>query len=532
MTTTAETDRTARRKALGWLAHPATIASVIVLVVNDHLLKPTYGTWWTGKLSDVAGLVFAPALLAVAVSLCAPRVRMRALIPAAIATVGLGFAVVKTTAAGAAAASAAWTAIAGPSVVLRDPTDLLAIPALAVAWVIARRTVERQATAAAPPENPGPRQRAGAFLRWGVVLPLAVLATAATSESPDDPSATEIAVVDSVLVAGITDGYDVWTTSTDGVTWVEVPSDQAALQKDLVDSAGGTATRACVKTDPDTCFRAVPGRLAVEMSLDGGEAWEIDWEIPDGTRAALDDRFVGGSIRTLSTHGVAVLATDDGYRVYAANGMDGFAVREEDGTWERVGFTFFPSSLSAEPEPLPRRDGTHLVPWAWYLGVAGCALSFVVLAETGPSPRLRRRGRYAGALAMWVAGWALFALSIVLNTPSFQGAADMLVFMVRVAYGLFVVLLLLFAAILLALGGPVAGRAQNAAYGLAAAVGIAAGLATAVTAGSLTTRLAVGAAVVVAGTTAALLVQRQPHRWARAQPPLPPNPGVTRTWTP
>jgi hypothetical protein len=517
---------------MGWLAHPATIAAIIVLAVNDHLLKPAYGTWWTGKLSDAAGLVFAPALLAVAISLCAPRIRMRALIPASIATVGIGFAVVKTTAAGAAAASAAWTAIAGPSVVLRDPTDLLATPALAFAWAIARRTVGRQATAAAPPETAVPRLRASAVLRWGVVLPLAVLATAATTVSPDDPSATEIAVVDSVLVAGTTGEYRIWSTSTDGFTWAEVPSDQAALQKDLVDSAGGTATSACVETSPDTCFRAVPGRLAVEMSADGGETWEIDWEIPDSTRAALDDRFVGGSVRTLSTHGVAVLATDDGYHVYAANGMDGFAVRDEDGTWERVGFTFFSSSLEPGPEPLPRGDGTRLISWAWYLGVAGCALSFIVLAETGPSPRLRRRGRYAGALAMWVAGWALFAMSIVLNTPAFQGAADMPVFMARLAYVLFVVLLLLFATILLALGGPVAGRAKGTAYGYASAVGLAAGLTTAITAGPLTTRLAVGAAVALAGTTAALLVQRQPHRWARAQPPQPPNPGATRTWTP
>jgi hypothetical protein len=523
--------RTSRQHAIAWLAHPATSAAVIVMAVNDHLLKAAYGTWWTGKVSDVAGLVLAPALLAVAVTLCAPRIRMRALVPTAIAAVGIGFVVVKSTTVGAAGASAAWTAVAGPSVVLRDPTDLLALPALAVAWDIARRTLKRQATAAAPVETTPPRERASAALGWGVVLPLTVLATVATSVSSDDPSATEIAVVDGVLVAGATGDYRIWSTSTDGVNWAEVPSDQAALQKDLVDRTGGTATSACAETDPDTCFQAVPGRLAVEVSVDGGDTWEIDWEVPDDTREALANQFIGGSVGNLQTGGVAILTTRDGYRVYAANGMDGFAVRDEGGSWERVGFTFFPSSPQP-PRPLPRASEARLITWAWYLGVAGCALSFIVLAETGPSPRPRRVGRYAGALALWAAGWGLFAASSTLNASSVRAQAWIGDYVIDLARNLGVVLMLMGAAILLALGGLVAGRAKGTAYGYASAVGLAAGLATAVTAGPLTTRLAVGAAVAVAGTAAALSGQRRPHSWARARPPVPQNPDATTSWTP
>jgi hypothetical protein len=43
--------------------HPAALASLAVLVVNDHVLKAAAPGWVTGKLSDVAGLVFLPFLL-------------------------------------------------------------------------------------------------------------------------------------------------------------------------------------------------------------------------------------------------------------------------------------------------------------------------------------------------------------------------------------------------------------------------------------------------------------------------------------
>lgn len=44
-----------------WLCHPVTVAGVLVLLINDHLLKHTWPGFVTGKLSDVAGLVVAPA---------------------------------------------------------------------------------------------------------------------------------------------------------------------------------------------------------------------------------------------------------------------------------------------------------------------------------------------------------------------------------------------------------------------------------------------------------------------------------------
>ena len=38
-------------RAIHSLAHPVTIAAVIGLLLNDHLLRHNWPSWWTGKLS-------------------------------------------------------------------------------------------------------------------------------------------------------------------------------------------------------------------------------------------------------------------------------------------------------------------------------------------------------------------------------------------------------------------------------------------------------------------------------------------------
>lgn len=55
------------RRALpaGELLHPAPLAAVVVLALNDHLLKGAgvLPGWMTGKISDVAGYFFFPLML-------------------------------------------------------------------------------------------------------------------------------------------------------------------------------------------------------------------------------------------------------------------------------------------------------------------------------------------------------------------------------------------------------------------------------------------------------------------------------------
>lgn len=110
------------------LLHPAWLASLVVLALNDHVLKGSglLPGVLTGKLSDVAGLVVAPLLLAALL-----RVRSARAWVACHVAVGAVFSAIQLS----AAAAESWSALMGvfgfPWIITRDPTDLLALPALA-----------------------------------------------------------------------------------------------------------------------------------------------------------------------------------------------------------------------------------------------------------------------------------------------------------------------------------------------------------------------------------------------------------------
>ena len=59
-------------RSLRALVHPATVAAVVLLLVNDHVLRQQSPAWWTGKLGDVAWLAFAPLLVAPLIALLVP----------------------------------------------------------------------------------------------------------------------------------------------------------------------------------------------------------------------------------------------------------------------------------------------------------------------------------------------------------------------------------------------------------------------------------------------------------------------------
>ena len=136
------------------LLHPVAIAALVVLVVNDHVLKSVARSGLTGKLSDLAGLVVFPLLLATLVELVRPRTDRRALVLASIAITAAGFGLAKTTDLGASLFG--WSlgvsqfvttlgplrgAALAPASVIADPTDLLALPAVLVAaWIAIPRT--------------------------------------------------------------------------------------------------------------------------------------------------------------------------------------------------------------------------------------------------------------------------------------------------------------------------------------------------------------------------------------------------------
>ncbi len=128
------------------LRHPLWWAALLVLVVNDHLLKGAgvLPGWLTGKLSDVAGLIVAPVLFA---ALLGAGRRARLVAMAAVAGV---FTAIKLSTAAAWAACQLMAAVGVPWKIWCDPTDLLALPVLGLAWLIGARRPPRAPTNARP----------------------------------------------------------------------------------------------------------------------------------------------------------------------------------------------------------------------------------------------------------------------------------------------------------------------------------------------------------------------------------------------
>ena len=113
------------------LTHPMWLTALGLLVLNDHVLK---GSGWlpsvvTGKLSDVAGLVVAPTLLAALLWVRTPRA-----LAACHLAVGLVFAALQVVPGAAQVWDAALTSVGVPWHTVADPTDALALVALACSW--------------------------------------------------------------------------------------------------------------------------------------------------------------------------------------------------------------------------------------------------------------------------------------------------------------------------------------------------------------------------------------------------------------
>ncbi|WP_182908013.1 hypothetical protein [Microbispora sp. H13382] len=333
-------DRT-RTTAGAWLGHPATLAAIAVLLVNDHLLKRLWPGVVTGKLSDVAGMLVAPPLLALAAALAvrrlgaaqgsasrsgagAPGEADRRAALAAILLTAVVFTVVKTTAAGARAAADVWALFIPSARVVADPSDLLALPALGLAWLVRLRAVATVARV----------RRALRRARLLVALPAAVLAVTATSAADPGPSALHVEAHDAVIVVYLNPSSrgTGLATSDQGRTWHRWDT-----------SATGTPrTVACVPDRPSRCYRVVPHRLAVEQSDNAGATWSPAWAVSPGRQLFLDrrhhDDYLYGGIDPAASVAVAVLPVPAGHLVAVANGSEGVALRDAAGRWHRLGF--------------------------------------------------------------------------------------------------------------------------------------------------------------------------------------------------
>jgi hypothetical protein len=190
------------------LVAPPSLIAIATLLINDHVLKTFAPSVLTGKLSDFAGLYFAPAVFLVgvfAITFGAVERRPIAVARTVYLVVAAIFAALKLSDATAAPLVSLAARVGFPVVVAVDPTDLIALcvlPFSYAAWSIRLR-----------PD----RLRVG-WSRRLATLSLAAASIVATS-SPPGPSITSLAAD---LGADTIYATVQYTSAADGVYLLDV----------------------------------------------------------------------------------------------------------------------------------------------------------------------------------------------------------------------------------------------------------------------------------------------------------------------
>ena len=152
------------------LSHPLALGAIALLVINDHVLKQAVPGVITGKLSDFAGLAFFPLLLAAGAEHAGVRRGITTIVTAALATAVVFVAIKLWLPAGelyrVGLAALQWPFRAGHALVtggalpgldrvslVADPTDLVALVALAIPVAIARHVEARAFATSRSPER-------------------------------------------------------------------------------------------------------------------------------------------------------------------------------------------------------------------------------------------------------------------------------------------------------------------------------------------------------------------------------------------
>lgn len=218
------------RSVMAVLIDPRFVVAVAVLGINDRWLKVHHSSWFTGKLSDVAGLVVAATLASIVV-FEVPRWRRHAPV-IGVGLIGVGFVAMKATRFGADLAEQMWTTLnGGPNRVVVDPTDLVALPALAL--------VPRMFARAAAPRRPSvdaPSVSRAALRQLAVSVSLVAAVVTTTATSCDSGEHADRLVVEGDRLFVLTDtGVTLAVSDDGGATFTsredpygELPGDEPA----------------------------------------------------------------------------------------------------------------------------------------------------------------------------------------------------------------------------------------------------------------------------------------------------------------
>jgi hypothetical protein len=330
------------------LKHPFTLVAVGLLLLNDHVLKAAVPSWFTGKLSDFAGLFFFPFILTAFLALPLDRwqIRPRQLMRLASVITLVWFTLVKTVPIVNTQMAAALGLVLGGVVhIALDSTDLVALPMIGLAWQLWVHLEHRPIPQ--PPSKPD-----------YMILGLAALATIATSPCAPIPKVSHVVVANQSFYVGLSYEAGViqgtpWVAQSldDGITWNILQNPPEAIVQQLQQAVNLPIVN-CGSGDPRHCYR-ITGEETVEESYDGGQSWQVAWRTPWGRRKFMDRSLYAGPMAScksfpgidLGPYDLALSEREGRQTLIVAMGNEGVLVRTPGGEWQRDGV------LGAVPTP-------------------------------------------------------------------------------------------------------------------------------------------------------------------------------------
>jgi hypothetical protein len=128
-----------------------------------------------------------------------------------------------------------------------------------------------------------------------------------------------------------------WRSTDGGAFWYSTPT--YYLFEDIDDTLAFKSLDyrpVCSQANPQVCFR-LTRQGQIQSSTDGGQAWEVDWQLSQGRKEYLQRlyaRYRPGIPDGFRPLDLALLDTPQGMVVAAALGTQGVLVRSPDGSWQ------------------------------------------------------------------------------------------------------------------------------------------------------------------------------------------------------
>lgn len=370
-------------RAAGSLIHPLTLIAIVILLINDHLLRWLWPSWVWGKLGDFSWLIFFPFIPALILSLVVPQrwKNQEALVAGlSFALTALVFSSMNTVpAAHAAGLHLIQTILNAPFILRLDPTDLFALPGLLIGWHIWQQT------------NP---DRQFKIAQAYPILALGALATIANMPYP--PTGVECVYQqgNDTIFTIIEGPYSTYRSNNGGVSWQPIGHEE--VDSGLCTRRDDKASWIIPNPENDQIqYRIDPDKL-VYFSSDGGNTWELVLDlslsqaeltyyentqgfiyIGPGPLDALVDKDTGNLIMAMGTEGVLTRTPDGELLRFEIDGSFKRAVANDPGyvisllRWELVLSVFLfllvgnISALWAAPQQEYRilTTGIGSLPW-------------------------------------------------------------------------------------------------------------------------------------------------------------------------